>query len=272
MRGMPVSLRRQENLILFTLIELLVVIAIIAILAALLLPALKKAKATAHSIACMNNQRQLGLSFAFYTGDYEYYPNYRWPEALNTYLNGQLHGTTVLPEDGGDPGAGLTQVKPLDLIHCPAVPTSKGSRPITLTYSMSGQYSDNMYWAHLALLYGPWGGADICPRVKNTLVVRPEAFAVLTEKWNSGSPHQSAWSTSWFRLFALSAARCVLVHGSKSNVLLADGHAGIAQGNRTGFDTSAGFGYLEDQNDSLFNYDYGKCRPPYTLRPSKLLQ
>ncbi len=57
----------------FTLIELLVVIGIVAVLTAMLLPAVRAAKAKGAKAGCAGNLKQLHMANALYASDYGYY-------------------------------------------------------------------------------------------------------------------------------------------------------------------------------------------------------
>ena len=85
----------------FTLVELLLVVAIIAVLASLLIPALGKARKTAHSAVCANQMRQVFIGEAQYLDDHKgyytiannTYNGHTWDESLLTYWGIQLDET-----------------------------------------------------------------------------------------------------------------------------------------------------------------------------------
>lgn len=77
----------------FTLIELLVVIAIIAILAAILFPVFAQAREKARAIACVSNEKQLGLGILQYEQDYDE----QYPAGLNGYGGGAGWAGQIYP-------------------------------------------------------------------------------------------------------------------------------------------------------------------------------
>jgi len=188
----------------FSLLELLIVVAIISLLAALLLPAIQKSAAKARQAGCLSNLRQIGLAMAAFAHEYrDRYPMQTPKE------EGGSRGSDPAPLTGfTNFSFSADHFRPLsnDLVN-PRVLLCPADRRAKAGTSFSSLRRESIsFWTNEKALPG-------------------QSETVLAGDWNvTNSMTASAVATN---VTSLQFTR--EVHGSRGNVLHADGHVQLVK-------------------------------------------
>ena len=201
----------------FTLVELLVVIAIIGVLAALLLPALSRGKALAHSTACRNELRQIGLTLSMYVSDHGRYPSLVG-KGTNTWAD-RLYPSTPRHWTNSS-------------WHCPTYIASKGVvslEKLWTSYAYNGT----------GIFDGPWDsdkfqlGLGTRPRYSKSEpeVLVPSAMYTVADARAIKSRLGICGSFSMRPYVLLPFQDAGPLHGQGYNILFGDGHVALVKRN-----------------------------------------
>ena len=219
-------MKLQDRRSAFTLIELLVVIAIIAILASMLLPALSSAKGKALHVQCINNHRQLGITWSLYHDD----NNGKLPSNLRensaaapSWVDSTVHGDTPGFWDTNyitDPkrASFARYIRDVNIYKCPAEKT-KFRRPMNKWVPKIRSYSMNDY------ITPPGGGSwGVSLHYKNaSQIIHPSLIFVFIDSEPASicySPFRIPDSDTqpWFTAPGA-------MHSRGTGLTFADGHA-----------------------------------------------
>ncbi len=213
----------------FTLIELLVVISIIALLVAILMPALNKAKETAHKVTCLMNIKNLSQAWMIYATAND-----------DKLVSGQVSddGATVEEEDWVHPaiisagtdnytrevegikrGALYKYLNTPDVYNCPSDKTWRNItatitvlqspfRSYTISDAMNGKYHSNHQYTKTTLIKSP----------AEKMIFLEEEEDGLGGNWGSWTLPKDTTRFTWWDPIAV-------WHGRSTNIGFADGHS-----------------------------------------------
>ncbi len=231
----------------FTLIELLIVIAIVAILAGMLLPALNKARSSAHNTACKSNLKQLASMSLLYSSSNDDFlmpasvpfdsANIAyWPELM---ASGRWFGTIPPKETTDEPS-----VQP-KILACP-------SENLVLPADTNHPWNTNYTYAKVLGAGNhnqPSGWEDKTRPHRVSEIKRPSKVGIVADSYTRYKLQVSGAAVATFAGY-VSANQ---TNSTKSRRITESGVALVEDGCKPALDTRHQTSYRRSTRDDIYN-------------------